>query len=154
MLTLTVGFSRNPRVEPLIEGAVKPLGIDLRFVTCRPGELFYRNLKYDEFDVFEMSMSEYLMTRERRDGSKWQWTGLTVFPAKAFLWLQLYVNNAGIVPGFSGKQRTGLSQGQGNEQRLSFIRGRGSQATSRTFWRRSLRARTKRQPQNAGDPGA
>jgi 4,5-dihydroxyphthalate decarboxylase len=94
VLTLTVGFSRNPRVEPLIEGAVKPLGMDLRFVTCRPGELFYRNLKYDEFDVFEMSMSEYLMTRERREGSKWQWTGLPVFPAKAFLWLQLYVNSA------------------------------------------------------------
>ena len=94
MLNLTVGFSRNPRVEPLIEGSVKPQGMELHFITCRPGELFYRNLKYEEFDVFEMSMSEYLMTRERREGSRWQWTGLPIFPAKAFLWLQLYVNSA------------------------------------------------------------
>jgi 4,5-dihydroxyphthalate decarboxylase len=97
VLTLTIGFSRNPRIEPLLDGAVKAQGIDLQFVVCRPGELFYRNLKYDEFDVFEMSMSEYLMTRERRQGSKWHWTGLPIFPAKAFLWLQLYVNtSAGI----------------------------------------------------------
>lgn len=93
MLTLTVGFSRNPRMEPLMEGQVKPQGLDLRFIFIHPGELFYRNLKHDEFDVSEMSISEYLMTRERKDGSKWDWTGLPVFLSKAFWWLQLYVNN-------------------------------------------------------------
>ncbi|HWP60739.1 MAG TPA: PhnD/SsuA/transferrin family substrate-binding protein [Candidatus Acidoferrales bacterium] len=101
MLSLTVGFSRSPRVAPLIEGLVKPQGMELRFVVCRPGELFFRNLKYEEFDVFEMSMSEYLMTRERRDGSKWQWTALPVFPAKAFLWLQLYVNTGSGIEGLA-----------------------------------------------------
>ena len=97
MLTLTVGFSRNPRIEPLLKGAARPQNIDLQFVLSGPAELFYRNLKYEEFDVFEMSISEYLMTRERREGSRWQWIGLPVFLSKAFLWLQLYVNNrAGI----------------------------------------------------------
>jgi len=97
MLTLTVAFSRNPRMDPLIEGAVKAQGVDLQFILCHPGDLFFRNLKYDEFDATEMSISEYVMTRERRDGSKWDWSGLPVFLTKAFWWLQLYVNNeAGI----------------------------------------------------------
>jgi len=93
MLTLTVAFSENSRVDPLAEGAVKPQAIDLQFVRIHPGDLFFRNLKYDEFDVSEMSISEYIMTRERRDGSKWDWSGLPVFLSKAFWWLNFYVNS-------------------------------------------------------------
>lgn len=92
MLKLKVGFSRNIRVEPLIEGMVKPKNIELQFVLCNPGELFYRNLKYDEFDMFEMSFSEYLMTKEKGDGKRWRWNGLPVFLSKAFMWLNLLVN--------------------------------------------------------------
>jgi len=43
-LKLTVGFSPNPRIAPLIDGAVKPQNIELDFVVSHPGELFYRNL--------------------------------------------------------------------------------------------------------------
>jgi len=97
MLKLTGGVTRDPRIEPLIDGAVKPENIDLDFVLISPGELHYRNLKYDEFDVFQMSISESIMTKERVDGSKWQWSGLPVFPSKAFIWLNLFVNvEAGI----------------------------------------------------------
>lgn len=97
MITLTVGFSRNPRLEPLFQGAVKPQHINLEFVYCPPGDLFYRNLRYDEFDVSEMSISDFLITRERRDATKWQWSGLPVFLSKAFLWYTLSAHaNSGI----------------------------------------------------------
>ena len=97
MVKLTVGFSRNPRLEPLFQGHVRPQNIGLNFVFSSPGELFYRNLKYDEFDVSEMSISEYLMTRERGHGGRWRWTGLPVFLSKAFVWLQFYANsNSGV----------------------------------------------------------
>ena len=92
MLKLTVGFSRNPRVEPLVDGTVKPQNIDLQFVLHPIAELFYRNLKFDEFDVSEMSLSAYLNVIERRDGSKWQWSGLPVFLLQASIWLNLMVN--------------------------------------------------------------
>ncbi|MGB9645410.1 MAG: hypothetical protein WCB44_09865, partial [Stellaceae bacterium] len=65
-LRLTMAFSDNPRVQPLKDGAVKPQGIDLNCVTIEPGTLFFRNLMYDEFDVFEMSISETLLAIERR----------------------------------------------------------------------------------------
>lgn len=97
MLHLVAALTKNPRLEPLTDGTVRPQDIDLDFVVASPPELFYRNLKNDEFDLFEMSMSEYLMTRERSEGARWQWSALPIFPAKAFIWLDLFVNaSAGI----------------------------------------------------------
>ncbi len=68
--------------------------MNLDIVVTTPPELFYRNLKNDEFDVFEMSLSEYLITRERAKGERWQWRALPIFPAKAFVWLGLFINSA------------------------------------------------------------
>src|SRR6201981_4199736 len=70
-LPLTMAFSDNPRVQPLKDAAVKPQGIDLSCVTIEPGTLFFRNLMYDEFDVFEMSISGAVLTIERRGVGRW-----------------------------------------------------------------------------------
>lgn len=95
MLELTIAFSPNPRLLPLIDGAVKPQNIKLNFVESHPAELFYRNLKYDEFDVSEMSISDFLISRERRDASKWRWAALPIFFLKAFyLWPGMYVHSS------------------------------------------------------------
>jgi 4,5-dihydroxyphthalate decarboxylase len=94
MRKLKVGVTKNPRFEPLIDGSVKSDKLDLDIVVTTPPELFYRNLKNDEFDVFEMSLSDFLMTREQNQGRRWQWSALPIFPAKAFVWLGLYVNTA------------------------------------------------------------
>jgi len=94
MLELTIAFSKNPRLNPLIDGTVRPQNVKLNFVQIHPAELFFRNLKYDEFDVTEMSISDFLIARERTDGTKWQWSALPVFLLKAFLWLNTYVNNS------------------------------------------------------------
>lgn len=93
MLELTIAFSKNARLNPLIERVVTPENIKLNFVQIHPAELFFRNLKYDEFDVTEMSISDFLIAREKSDGSRWRWSALPVFMLKAFLWLNLYVNN-------------------------------------------------------------
>lgn len=97
MIKLTIAFSNNPRLYPLIDGTVKPQNIELNFVQIHPAELFFRNLKYDEFDVTEMSISDFLIAREKTDGTKWQWSALPVFLLKAFLWLNTYVNNRSCV---------------------------------------------------------
>jgi 4,5-dihydroxyphthalate decarboxylase len=97
MLKMKVGFSPNPRLDPLIDGRIKPQNIELDFAVMSPGELFYRNLMYDEFDVFEMSISEFLMVMANPAGSRWHWSALPVFPRKAFNWLNLSVRvDAGI----------------------------------------------------------
>src|SRR5260370_28149843 len=93
-LRLTMGFSDNPRVQPLKDGAVKPQGIELDRITLDPSALFQRNLLYDEFDVSEMSISETLLARERTDGSKWDWSALPGFLSLRPHWPYLYVYTA------------------------------------------------------------
>jgi len=107
MLKLKVGVTKNPRFEPLVDKTVKSPRLDLDITVTTPPELFFRNLKNDEFDVFEMSLSEYLITRERARGDRWQWTALPIFPAKAFVWLGLFVSTqSGIasLADFKGKR--------------------------------------------------
>src|SRR6187551_3224075 len=97
MLTLKIGDTKNPRFEPLVEKTVASPRLDLDITVTTPPELFFKNLKNDEFDVFEMSLSEFLITREQANGDRWQWQALPIFPAKAFVWMTLLVNTgAGI----------------------------------------------------------
>jgi len=94
-LHMTMAFGDNPRIAPLKDGTVKPEGIDLEIVTIHGGALFYRNLAYDEFDATEMSISETLLAKERRDAigkGKWDWSALPVFLSRGHMWSGLYVN--------------------------------------------------------------
>jgi hypothetical protein len=101
-LRLTIGFSDNPRVEPLRDGTVKPQNIELGFVTLDPSTLFQRNLFYDEFDISEMSISETLLARERSDGKRWDWSALPVFLSRGHHWPYLYVNTASGIESLAG----------------------------------------------------
>ena len=99
MLNLKVGVTKNPRFEPLIDGSVTSDKANLNIHVTTPPELFFKNLKNDEFDVFEMSLSEFLITREHAKGDRWQWSALPIFPAKAFVWMTLFVNTGAGIEG-------------------------------------------------------
>jgi len=94
MLNVKLGLTKNPRFEPLIDGSVKSDKLNLNIHVTTPPELFFKNLKNDEFDIFEMSLSEFLITREQAQKGQWQWHALPIFPSKAFVWMTLYVNTA------------------------------------------------------------
>src|SRR6476661_5431844 len=64
-LTLSFVSNFNERVEPLMNGTVKADGIDLIPTYSHPSETFWRQLKFQEFQVGEMSMSSYLIARSR-----------------------------------------------------------------------------------------
>lgn len=79
-LTLNIAFGDHMRVDPLKDGTVKPEGIELNFINSNPGWTFHRALYYDEFDVWEMSLSSTLLALERRrDGGKWDWSCVPIF---------------------------------------------------------------------------
>ena len=65
MAKLKLGFvsAFNERVDPLMNGAVQPEGIELIPTYSHPSETFWRQLKFQEFEVGEMSMSSYLIAR-------------------------------------------------------------------------------------------
>jgi len=67
MERLTLGFisAFNERVEPLMNGTIKLDGIELIPTYSHPAETFWRQLKFGDFEVAEMSMSSYLIARSQ-----------------------------------------------------------------------------------------
>jgi 4,5-dihydroxyphthalate decarboxylase len=80
MAKLTLGFisAFNERVEPLMNGTVWAEGIELIPTYSHPAETFWRQLKFGEFEVAEMSMSSYLIARSQGADM----IALPVFPSR------------------------------------------------------------------------
>jgi 4,5-dihydroxyphthalate decarboxylase len=94
MLRLTIAFWDYDRVRPLIDGTIKPEGIELAPIISRPSETFFRMLRHQEFEVSELSFSNYTMLRSRGDDA---FTAIPVFPSRLFRHSCIYVNKtAGI----------------------------------------------------------
>lgn len=92
-LELSFASSASERVQPLIDGSVRPEGIDLITTVSDPSETFWRQLRFAEFEVSEMSLSSYLIARSR--GS--DMIGIPVFPSRRFMHTQWSVHaDAGV----------------------------------------------------------
>ena len=81
-LRLTFACGPYDRTEALQNGAIRPDGIDLDYLDIQaPREIFDRMVRKHEFDVSEMSSSEFISTMARGDCP---FVGIPVFPSKAF----------------------------------------------------------------------
>ena len=89
-LKLTCTLSTNPRTIPIINGSVKPEGIDLEVTPLFPSEMFLRQLKYAEFDVSEMSLSSITIATSQ---APTQWVGIPIFTSRRFFHTGIYVRN-------------------------------------------------------------
>jgi 4,5-dihydroxyphthalate decarboxylase len=87
MAKLTLAFisAYNERVEPLMNGTVQAEGIELVPTYSHPAETFWRQLKFGEFEVAEMSMSSYLIARFRGADM----IALPVFPSRRLFQTEL-----------------------------------------------------------------
>lgn len=93
-LPLALGCWDYDRVQPLMDGRVRPEGIDLTFLSMIVEETFFRMLRHREFDVSEMSMSSYVVSLFKPDRP---FVALPVFPSRFFRHSCIYVNaDAGI----------------------------------------------------------
>jgi 4,5-dihydroxyphthalate decarboxylase len=57
MMELSIALSENMRTKPIVAGEVKIEGISASITRVHPSEMFWRQLKYEDFDISEMSMS-------------------------------------------------------------------------------------------------
>jgi 4,5-dihydroxyphthalate decarboxylase len=64
-LTLTLACWDYDRTRPLMDGRVKPEGIDLDIKVLRPREAFQRMLDHREFHVSELSLASYAALKGR-----------------------------------------------------------------------------------------
>ena len=86
---LTIACGRYDRTQALIDGRVKPEGVDrLTYLALRPGETFWRMLNHEEFDASEMSLSSYTILRSEGDT---RFMAIPVFPSRVFRQNALYV---------------------------------------------------------------
>lgn len=85
-LRLTLACGPYDRTQALIDGTVRAEGIDLTYLAIQPAEIFWRQLQYREFDVSEMSMSNYTTTvaQAHARNEKPPFIAIPVFPSRVF----------------------------------------------------------------------
>jgi len=93
-IPLSIAMASNPRTWPIFDGRVKPDGIALIPSPVHPSELFWRQLRFADFDVSEMSFSSLMMARSKGDE---RWVGLPIFTTRKFFHAEILVRkNSGI----------------------------------------------------------
>lgn len=93
-LQLSIGMAANPRTWPILDGRVAPDAIDLVPSVIHPSELFWRQLRFGDFDVSEMSFSSLMMAKANGDD---RFVGLPVFTTRRFFHTEMLVRrDAGI----------------------------------------------------------
>ncbi|MBI2987517.1 MAG: hypothetical protein HYY45_12200 [Deltaproteobacteria bacterium] len=109
-LKLSLISGVNERVKPLMDGTVEPEGVELVPTYSDPSETFWRQLKFQEFEISEMSLSSYLIARSRG----MDMIAIPVFPSRRFMHAQLsYHTGSGIKePGDIIGKRIGVGEYQ------------------------------------------
>jgi 4,5-dihydroxyphthalate decarboxylase len=109
-LTLSFVSNFNERVEPLMNGTIRAEGIEIIPTYSHPSETFWRQLKFQEFEVAEMSMSSYLIARSRGVDM----IAIPVFPSRRLFQAELsYHADSGVKePGDLAGKRIGVGEYQ------------------------------------------
>ena len=110
-LTLSFASAPNERVEQLMDGTIKPEGLELVPIYSHPSETFYRMLKFQEFEICEMSISSYLIARARGTVDM---VAIPVFPSRILFqtWLAVHADSKIKTPGDLLGKRIGVAEYQ------------------------------------------
>lgn len=93
-LRLTFACGPYDRTQALRDGSIRPEGIELTYLALQPAEIFWRMLQYREFDVSEMSLSNYTTLVS---GGNSPFIAIPVFPSRVFRHGYFFINTkAGI----------------------------------------------------------
>lgn len=78
---LSIALSDNERTRPIIQGLVRCQGVDLTPIVLHPSEMFWRQLKYAEFDISELSLSSLFIATAKGDR---RWVALPIYTSRRF----------------------------------------------------------------------
>jgi len=93
-LRLTLACGPYDRTQALAEGTIAPEGIELVYIALQPAEIFWRMLQFRDFDVAEMSLSNYTSLVSQGDAP---FVAMPVFPSRVFRHGYFFINaDAGI----------------------------------------------------------
>lgn len=108
-LQLSLGMTSNPRTWAILDESVKALSIDFLPTLLHPSELFWRQLKFGEFDVAEMSVSSMMMAVARGDD---RFVGLPIFTTRRFFHAHILVRDTVSDPSDLAGKRVGIPEYQ------------------------------------------
>jgi 4,5-dihydroxyphthalate decarboxylase len=85
-MRLSLACGDYDRTRPLIDRTVEPLGIELTCLPMPVEEIFFRMARFREFDVAELSLSSYLVSR-----AEGPFVAIPVFPSRSFRHSGIYL---------------------------------------------------------------
>ena len=88
-LRMSLGCWNYDRTRALMDGSVRPQGIDLNYLNMPVEETFFRMLRHQEFDAAEMSLSSYTVSMFKPQRP---FVAIPVFPSRFFRHSCIYVN--------------------------------------------------------------
>jgi 4,5-dihydroxyphthalate decarboxylase len=90
LLPITLAAENYDRTRGLIDGSVRPEGIDLNYIPLAVEETFWRMTRYLEFDASEMSGTAYLIERSKPEP---RFIAIPVFLSRTFRHSAVYVRS-------------------------------------------------------------
>lgn len=80
------------RTRAIADGRIRPEGLTVDFIALPPEETFFRMARFREFDVAELSLSSYVISRRSAEPP---FVAVPVFPSRAFRHSGIYVRRNG-----------------------------------------------------------
>src|SRR5258708_5629176 len=87
-VAMTVACGSYDRTLPIRDGRIPIEGCDINFIPMEPEEVFFRSLRYEEFDVSELSFSSYLMLTSR---GECPYVAVPAFISRVFRHAAIYI---------------------------------------------------------------
>lgn len=89
---LSVAISDYDHVKDFLTGYVRAEGIEITYLNLVHEEIFYRFIKFREWDVSEISFAKYVSLISQDDNSL---VAIPVFPSRAFRLSSIYIHRDG-----------------------------------------------------------
>jgi 4,5-dihydroxyphthalate decarboxylase len=80
-LQLSAALSENPINDHIASGAARAQGIECTVSRVHPSEMYWRQLRFGDFDVSEMSLASLAISAAR---GRREWTAIPVFTVRRF----------------------------------------------------------------------
>jgi 4,5-dihydroxyphthalate decarboxylase len=90
-IQLTLACEDYDRTRPIKDRRIKPEGIELNYLVMSVEEIFWRMMKYEEFDISELSMGAFLTAAAR---GRRPFVAIPVFPSRTFRHRCIFINTA------------------------------------------------------------
>jgi 4,5-dihydroxyphthalate decarboxylase len=91
-LQLTLALGDYDHTRDVAYGVVQPEGIEIRYLDLPVEEIFFRFIKFREWDVSEMSFAKYVSLVSQEDRN---FVAIPVFPSRVFRLSSFYVRSDG-----------------------------------------------------------